>query len=157
MQVEFSVGENCGGRRCPGHSKATSSMNGQKFYQVPALQSAPGRVTCGVFHDERSFYMIDHVTIRFEFFSPAAIPKPRQILRPGDKFGLHSRPFTSARHGLGDPVFREQNGDTAGMFLRGAPGWDFRLLTGRQHGQSVSSTGRCWRRHLKQLGAGTDG
>ena len=55
---------------------------------------------CGVFHDERYLNMIDHVTIRFDLFSHPAIPRPRPILRPGNKFGLHSRPFTSARPGL---------------------------------------------------------
>lgn len=119
---------------------------------------------CGVFHDERYLNMIDHVTIRFDLFSHSAIPRPRPILRPGDKFGLHAtwrQVWTSFKtfyvsttwpQGLSFRAF----GTLLGMLLRGAPGWDFWLFTGRQHGQSVGSTGGCWRRPQTEIaGNGT--
>ena len=141
------------GRRCPGHSRAKSSMNGQKFQQLPASQNAPGLMRCvsrwTIFEHDWS---CDN---QIWFVLPFCNPKTQANTATWRQVWTSFKTFyvsTTWPQGLSFRAF----GTLLGMLLRGAPGWDFWLFTGRQHGQSVGSTGGCWRRPQTEIaGNGT--
>ena len=141
------------GRRCPGHSRAKSSMNGQKFQQLPASPNAPGLMRCvsrwTIFEHDWS---CDN---QIWFVLPFCNPKTQANTATWRQVWTSFKTFyvsTTWPQGLSLRAF----GTLLGMLLRGAPGWDFWLFTGRQHGQSVGSTGGCWRRPQTEIaGNGT--